>query len=179
MRLTRRPRQEGTSARHGFAPERELWRINWRAHGYPFCGVYAVSPDNRWPTKIGISQNPLNRLINLQCASWRRLDIAEYFFCADQQKARQIEAKCHAILTEDGKALHGEWFDIRPDKAAEIIAFAGAALGIEVRRDIPDERARLAILEICANLDQQEWIASGEAIEATFSPDGMIWNMRD
>lgn len=75
--------------------------------------------------------------------------------------------------------MHGEWFDVRPDKAAEIMQFAGAALGIEMRRDIPDERARQAILEICTNLDRQDYITGGENIEIMFSSQDSTFGARD
>lgn len=117
-----------------------LWRVDWKAYGYPYCGIYAVSPDNRWPTKIGISTIPSQRVAALQTACWRRLDIAAYVYCDSVKDARAVEQKTHKILSDDAKIMNGEWFDIKPDKAMEVVSFAAATLGIEIRNDVPDEK---------------------------------------
>lgn len=159
MRLTNRKRQaedKRESLRgnvHALA-ERHLWRLNWKAEGLPYCGIYAVSPDNRWPTKIGISTAPAKRVIDLQTASWRRLDIAGYAYCESFRDARAVEAKTHELLKGDAKILHGEWFDIKPDKAMEIVAFAAGVLGIELRRDIPNARLEEVLWVFQHNLQQ-------------------------
>jgi hypothetical protein len=157
MRLTNRPQQhQGIGCGYqAEALEHELWRVNWRHQGYPYCGIYAISPDNRWPTKIGISQNPTKRLVSLQGACWRRLDIVEYRYCADFNSARLVEKKAHEILKEEGKLLNGEWFDTKPDKALDVIEFAALGVGIELRKEIPDERVRLAILEYVRGVNRE------------------------
>lgn len=118
----------------------QLWRINWKAEGYSFCGVYCVSPDNGWPTKIGISQNPIKRLAQIQTHVWKRVDIMGYRYCENAVAAKAVEQKTHEILRGDGLSLHGEWFDIRAEKAIENIEFAGLSLGVETRSDIPDSK---------------------------------------
>lgn len=138
MKLTQRGRQHSDELLDDREREDELWRVNWRALGYPFCGIYAISPDNRWPTKVGISQNPVKRLINLQGACWKRLDIAAYRYCENFNTARLVEKKAHETLKSDGKLMSGEWFDVRPEQALEVIEFSAQVLGIELRNDIPD-----------------------------------------
>ncbi len=132
MRLTSRTRQDASSSPN------EIWRVNWRAEGYAFCGIYVISPDNRWPSKIGVSQNPVKRLIGLQTACWKKLDIAEYKYAVDFAAARLVEQMVHQILKDDGKLMYGEWFDLKPDKAMEVIDFAALQLNIELRSDVPD-----------------------------------------
>lgn len=129
MRLTNRTREDVSSRCS------ELWRINWKREGYPYCGIYVISPDNRWPSKIGISQNPAKRVIELQVACWRKLDIAEYCFAADMAAARLVEQKSHEILIESDRLMQGEWFDMRPDKAMDVIKFAALKVGVELRTD--------------------------------------------
>lgn len=140
MKLTTRGAQSSSRGNiENMGHEAHLWRINWRKLGYKFCGIYAISPDNGWPTKIGISQNPVKRLINLQGACWKRLDIARYCYAEDFTAARAVEKKVHETLKSDGLLLHGEWFDIRPEKALEIIEFCALSLGVVVRKDVPDQ----------------------------------------
>jgi hypothetical protein len=126
---------------------KELWRIDWKRAGYPFCGIYVVTPDNLWPSKVGISTNPTRRLISLQCACWKPLQISEYRYCDTQEAARAVEARVHGMLDESGLGLSGEWFDLRPDKALDAIEFAASVLGVEIRSDIPDDRARILLQE--------------------------------
>jgi hypothetical protein len=122
-----------------------LWRVNWKAEGYPFCGIYCVSPDNRWPTKIGISQNPAKRLVGIQTGVWRRVDVVGYRYCANSTEAREVEKKTHSIFRESSLGLHGEWFDIRGDKAVETVEFAAVTLGIELQSKIPNEKIRSSL----------------------------------
>lgn len=76
------------------------------------------------------------------------MDIAEYRYAENAAKAREVEKSVHRMLTEDGKLLEGEWFDIKPEKAIETIEFAAGSLGIELRSDIPDEVVKKAIDEL-------------------------------
>jgi len=154
MRLTHRQHQTGQEPELT-GPDwrkrelaRQLWRIDWKRQGYDFCGIYCVSPDNRWPTKVGVSQNPSKRLISLQTSCWKRLDIAEYRYSETALVAREVEKKAHSHLKEDGKLLEGEWFDIRPEKAIEIVEFAAVSLGVVLRSDIPDDKIREALENI-------------------------------
>lgn len=140
MKLTERTRQ----GHYEYFPEidEELWRVNWKQHGYGFCGVYVVAPDNSWPSKIGISQNPVKRLLSLQTSCWRKLDIHKYCYAENFAAARKVEQKAHQILVDDGKAMLGEWFDIRPDKAMEVVEFASQIEGVEIMKSPPDDKIR-------------------------------------
>lgn len=169
MKLTKRMRQGSSREIHNY--EKELWRINWKAVGYPFCGIYVISPDNRWPCKIGISANPVKRLISLQGACWRRLDIAEYCYANSPEEAYAIEQRVHKTLEGDGLLMLGEWFDIRPDKADETIRFTAGVLGIEVSKELPDdprikqalgEMKRVGIKERCEKSLPDDWLGMAD-----------------
>ena len=124
----------------------ELWRVNWKQWGYSYCGLYAVCPDNAWPTKIGISQNPVKRLISIQTSVWKRVDIFDYRYFENSIQAREVEKKSHELMAADGLSMMGEWFDIRPDKAMEIVDFAASLLGYEAKTEVPnDERIKQAM----------------------------------
>lgn len=171
MKLTGRLRQSEHEPRpYGSGPseiaKRHLWRINWKAEGLPYCGVYAISPDNRWPTKIGVSIAPAKRVVELQTASWKRLDVAEYAYCESFKEARAVEKKAHEMLAADGAALHGEWFDIKPDKAMEVVRFAANTLNIGLRTDIPTERLEHFLYRF--QYDLEETLARNEI------PDNMV-----
>ncbi|MCX7319240.1 MAG: GIY-YIG nuclease family protein [Hyphomicrobiales bacterium] len=122
-----------------------LWRIDWARLGYPYVGVYCICPDNKWPTKVGVSQNVPKRLGQIQVGVWRQVDVYGYFYCANAQEAFAIEAKTHELMRDAALQMQGEWFDIRPEKAIEFIQFAAEILGIELRKDIPNEEVKSAI----------------------------------
>lgn len=170
MRLTEKTRQ--SAHRYVGDLEKELWRVNWRQHGLPYCGIYAVSPDNRWPTKIGISQNPVKRLISLQNSHWRKLDIWEYRYAENFVAARKIEAKAHEMLRSEGKCLQGEWFDIRPDKALEVIEFAAMTLGVEICSAIPNNDVALALSTFSSKANLKAHVAHMDELEDVYSGAG-------
>lgn len=152
MKLTRRTRQGSGGKFEHYSDWADLykglWRVDWKDAGYPYCGIYVITADNGWPCKIGISQNPVKRLLSLQSANWRKIDIQEYRYCENAVQARAVEQKAHEMLHGDGKSLLGEWFDCRPDQAIEVIQFAADVLGVSLRTDIPDERIRETLLQM-------------------------------
>jgi hypothetical protein len=52
------------------------------------------------------------------------------------------------MLIAEKKLLLGEWFDVRPEQAVELIDWAGQVLGVEVRSDIPDAKIELQIRDL-------------------------------
>lgn len=118
-----------------------VWLVDWKAHDLPYCSLYVVTPDNNWPCKIGISVFPRKRVASLQTSVWRPLNVAHCVWALNSQEARRLEKKIHATLTEDNKWLHGEWFDMRPDDALEMINFCAAVEGVEISDKIEDAAA--------------------------------------
>ena len=131
-----------------------------------------ISPDNRWPCKVGISQNPSKRVTSIQTSCWRRVDIAEYRYCANSNQARAVEKKVHDTLTADGILMHGEWFDIRPDKALDIIEFSAMTLGVELRHDIPDDQLREKLRGFCYSLMERHMHQNHDDFDAQWGVDG-------
>lgn len=112
-------------------PEEMVWLVDWRAHQLPYCSLYIVSPDNSWPCKVGISVAPRKRVMGLQVSVWRPLRVAHCFWCPSIKDARSLEARLHETLTKDNKWLHGEWFDMRPEDAVDLVQFEAAMIGVE------------------------------------------------
>lgn len=116
----------------------DLWAVPWKQFGFEYCCVYLITPSSRQPVKIGISENAASRLNTLQTAHWEPLQVSRYWLCADKNAARQVELKSHLTLRDSARGLLGEWFDVKLEKAAEIVEFAAKALGVELATKIPD-----------------------------------------
>ena len=73
--------------------------------------VYVCASENRHPTKIGISKNLQNRIIQLQdgCAS----KLAFYFVIPFPTKRDAYDVEQHVLHTAsvNGFRLHGEWMN--------------------------------------------------------------------
>jgi hypothetical protein len=119
-----------------FGPGRDvgdlLWLADWRAMGSARCSIYVVSPMDGWPCKIGISTAPAKRVAGLQTSVWKQLKVAWSGFLPTMQQAKHLEGNAHSTLTERALWLHGEWFDLRPDKAEELVKFEAMLLGLEL-----------------------------------------------
>jgi hypothetical protein len=129
--------------RNGFSPstkvEKFVWMANWRDMKLPYCSVYVIAPIDGWPCKIGISTYALKRVMALQTSVWKQLEVKFCGFVANTQAAREIEQRCHKALTDQSKWLHGEWFDLRPDAAMDLVRFEAEMAGIEMRDMLPTE----------------------------------------
>jgi hypothetical protein len=68
--------------------------------------VYIINDIVSMSSKVGISNNPQERLVALQSASPHRLELACYF-----DGDHQIEYILHDGLKKCGKHIRGEWFD--------------------------------------------------------------------
>lgn len=84
--------------------------------------VYVISAPGH-PVKIGIAKDPERRLTELQTGSPHRLMI---HFTASVSNGRSVERACHMTLS--AKRLEGEWFDITPDDAIEVVRRAAGML---------------------------------------------------
>jgi hypothetical protein len=129
--------------RNGFSPstkvENFVWMANWRDMKLPYCSVYVIAPIDGWPCKIGVSTYALKRVIGLQTSVWKQLEIKFCGFVENTRAAREIEQRCHRSLTDQAKWLHGEWFDLRPDAAMELVKFEAELAGIEMHDKLPSE----------------------------------------
>ncbi len=115
---------------------------DWRGYGLPHCSVYVICPDNDWPCKVGVSVYAVKRLMQLQTSVWRPLKLGACFWFETVADARKVERKVHQMLSDDNKWLHGEWFDMRPKEAADMVQFAALTEGVECNDDVQDARIR-------------------------------------
>lgn len=116
--------------------EDHVWLADWRGHGLPYCSLYVVSPDGNWPCKVGISTNAYKRLVALQTSVWKPLKVTGCYWLKTVKEARELEKQVHRRLTGDNVWLHGEWFDMRPKDAKEMIEFVSLVEGIEINDKI-------------------------------------------
>ena len=80
--------------------------------------VYVISAPSH-PVKIGIAKDPEKRLAALQTGFPHRLLI---HFTASVSNGRSVERACHMTLSAN--RLEGEWFDVTPDRAIEVVRLA-------------------------------------------------------
>jgi hypothetical protein len=144
--------------------EDQVWLADWKRYKLPYCSLYVVSPDGNWPCKVGISVNPYKRLLSLQTSVWKRLKVTDCFWLEGVKEARELEKQVHRRLTGDNVWLHGEWFDMRPKDAREMIEFVSAVEGIEVNDKIHNEMVIEDLRrELSRSMDNNFYISSGEA----------------
>lgn len=70
--------------------------------------------------KIGYTHKPTERLVGLQCGSWRKLKIAA-LFCPVSANIEKLERSVHAAASRRGLALRGEWIAATPIEATALI----------------------------------------------------------
>lgn len=116
----------------------DLWRVKWKDFGFPFYTVYLIGPRGGWPTKIGISDCAWRRMLDLQTAHWQEMVVHRTWIVENRTAARKVEAEAHRMLQDGGGQLLGEWYDIRPDKASEIVQFAAEKLAVETTQELPN-----------------------------------------
>jgi hypothetical protein len=114
-----------------------LWKLDWPKLERPYCNIYIVAAEGRWPIKIGIAVAAAKRLSSLQTSHWKPLQIVSVWWCEDSAKARRVEKKAHALLVE--ARLSGEWFDRTIEQAADVINFAAMTENVELNEHIPDD----------------------------------------
>lgn len=152
----------------------QLWRLDWKKFGYAHCGIYVISTDSLFPCKIGVSVNPTKRLASLQTSHWRQLQISEYRWCSSVGEARLLEQESHSFLRENGKALLGEWFDVRPKEAVAAIEWAALATGISLRNDVPKE-AKAYITAIVHQISNNRHVETMSNILAEIHTPDTTW----
>lgn len=111
-----------------------LWRMDWKQAGFDYCCVYVIGPTKKWPMKVGVSVSPAKRVASLQTLIWEPLRIYSTFFTRNVMDARRVERAVHDELEMRGKALLGEWFDVRSIEASDTIEFAALATSVELSR---------------------------------------------
>lgn len=85
--------------------------------------IYIITTD-RGVVKVGISDNPIERLANLQTGSPFRLRLV---YAAVHSDARRIETIVHHKLKD--KLAYGEWFSVNQEVARQAILDAARSIG--------------------------------------------------
>ena len=94
-----------------------------RFRGQLRTAIYIIDTD-RGVCKVGISNNPTERLANLQTASPFRLRLV---YAAIHSDAARLEAMVHHALRE--RLAYGEWFSVPAPVAQDAIWKAAAQIG--------------------------------------------------
>jgi len=123
-----------------------VWLVDWRVNKLPYCTVYVIAPEASWPSKIGIATCARKRVAALQCSHWKRLAVTHCYWAPSVADARKVEKKAHALIKDEPNGfLLGEWFNKKPNEAAEIVRFAALSAGVELNDTIEDMGARESI----------------------------------
>lgn len=78
--------------------------------------VYVIQADENGPVKIGCASRPTWRLNELQVANWQPLFLRASI---PVDNCQMFEEMAHCIAAS--KNIRGEWFDLKPVEAVEII----------------------------------------------------------
>lgn len=96
--------------------------------------VYVVSHPGG-PTKVGIAKDVHKRFISLCHATWCELRLHAYGWTMGRPVAELIEADVILRLTEAGKRVRGEWFNIEPDEMHAVVRECAKARGFNLYTD--------------------------------------------
>jgi hypothetical protein len=80
--------------------------------------VYVISAGES-AVKVGLATRPDERLRALQTAHYQRLSLFSSIVCTGAAEAIEVEQRAHRLLKD--KHLHGEWFDVLPLEAKEVV----------------------------------------------------------
>ena len=82
------------------------------------------------------------RISSLQTACWKQLEVKWCAWLPTLQQTKELERRSHEALTRENRWLHGEWFDLRPDKASQMVQFEAALAGMELHTSLPPGAAK-------------------------------------
>lgn len=85
------------------------------------AAVYVVEPQSGLAAKIGVSANPLVRLVALQGGSYEPMTIRALFWLPEAH-AYGIEKACLRVIAQMGLRLTGEWCDMHASDLTATIA---------------------------------------------------------
>lgn len=89
-----------------------------------FACVYAVGPSGGRPLRIGWSKQLKDRMKELQLGCWKDLQIHDIVWTAGDMLAIRIFNEATATLDKAKRRLTGDWFDVTPDLAQQVIRLA-------------------------------------------------------
>jgi Meiotically up-regulated gene 113 len=104
--------------------------------------VYAISWSSRGPSKVGIADNPIGRLADLQVSHPFRLRIFFAAIVADRKAAFTVEQATLRHLNQH--RLLGEWVKVSPARLAEAVCAVAKRHRIAFEKWRPTIEERLA-----------------------------------
>ena len=82
--------------------------------------VYVIGLGDEPISKIGVSYDPVGRLVSLQGSHYADLHVHAVLFCPTR-KSVSIEQVALGRATDMGKRLRGEWVAMKPDDALRLV----------------------------------------------------------
>jgi hypothetical protein len=108
-------------------PRRKPAKVD-RKHLQP--KIYIGQAGDDGACKIGVSNDPVRRIKQLNTGSAVKIVLRGFFICSSWPVARILEATVHAALV--AYRMNGEWFNVSPETARRTIAQKAADLGYVV-----------------------------------------------
>lgn len=100
--------------------------------------VYFISAGST-PIKIGVSNDPMARLLDLQTAHYQKLNLLYTLECRDRAQAFELENAFHRWY--DDVHIRNEWFNLTPKKiAADIELMRALAAAVSVIQHVAPAR---------------------------------------
>lgn len=89
-----------------------------------FACVYAVGPTGGRPLRISWARQLKDRMEALQLGCWKDLQIHDIAWTVGDMLAMRITSAAHDILDKAKRRLSGDWFDVTPEFASQLIRLA-------------------------------------------------------
>lgn len=102
--------------------------------------IYVISQAITGRQKVGISNDPNDRIRNLQTGSPFPLSFA--FVGLTDNVAKAIEDEVHILLDQHRQV--GEWFDVRPEVAIAAVLATASRMGYSIKPVDPDNLPAVA-----------------------------------
>ena len=107
-----------------------------------FQGIYVITTEDGWPSKVGITYNLLERTNQLQVGNWHKIRAAHFAFAfgardgvasgdfsAARHSVANLERAAHIQLEDLVGRLNGEWFDIDAADAWAVVNKVSGDMG--------------------------------------------------
>jgi len=105
-----------------------------RPHGFRqfimkegFHSLYLVTTERNAPVKVGVAEDPVRRLSDLQTANFNLLRLHRFWWLAGRQVSERIERAFKDHFSP--RCVRGEWFDLPLPEAEAFVEAAIRDLG--------------------------------------------------
>ncbi|WP_439357906.1 hypothetical protein [Bradyrhizobium sp. DASA03007] len=113
-----------------------------------FACVYVVGPSGGRPLRISWAKQLKDKLAELQPGYWRPLSVHDVLWTAGDMLAVRVLNEATATLDKAKRRLTGDWFDVTPEYAQQVLRLAAEKTGtptfthIEMLDKVKAERKR-------------------------------------